>query len=154
MRTSRRDCLLFFTAAGLSPLVAVAAAASDLVVVVHPSVPKQALDEFELEAIFLTSRRFWAGSQAIVPFNLPPRSEERVLFDHVVLRMDPDEVGRFWLDRRVRGGPPPPRQAPDALTAVRLVARLEGAIAYAPLGVPLADVRVVARIHDGKVMRP
>lgn len=153
MRTRRRDLLLLLGSTGLSPLVAFAAA-NDLVVVVHPSVPKQSLDEFELEAIFLTSRRYWAGSQVIVPFNLPPREEGRVLFDRVVLRMDPDEVGRFWLDRRVRGGPPPPRQAPDALTAVRLVARLEGAIAYAPLGVPLADVRIVARIHDGKVMRP
>jgi len=145
--------LFWLGTAGLSPLVA-RASSSELVVVVHPSVGQATLDELELESIYLASRRFWSGSRAIVPFNLPPHEDERVLFDHVVLRMDPDEVGRFWLDRRVRGGPPPPRQAPDPLTVVRLVARLEGAIGYAPVGVPLADVRVVAKIRDGKVVRP
>jgi hypothetical protein len=153
MQRTRRSLLLWLGVAGLAPRVA-RAGTSELVVVVHPSVPRGTLDEFELEAVFLTSKRFWGGSQAIVPFNLPPRGEERVLFDRVVMRMDPDEVGRFWLDRRVRGGPPPPRQAPDPLTVVRLVARLEGAVGYAPVGVPLADVRVVARIRDGKVLRP
>ena len=153
MLRTRRNLLLWLGAAGLSPLTA-QAGSSELVVVVHPSVQRAMLDERELESIYLTSRRFWGGSQAIVPFNLPPRGDDRVLFDRAVLRMDPDEIGRFWLDRRVRGGPPPPRQAPDGLTAVRLVARLEGAIGYAPAGVPLSDVRVVARIRDGKVMRP
>lgn len=153
MQRTRRDLLLWAGAAGLSPLVA-RAAVSELVVVAHPKVPVALLDELELEAIFTTQRRYWNGSQPIVPFNLPPREEERILFDRVVLRMDPDEVGRYWLDRRVRGGPPPPRQAPDALTAARLVARLEGAIGYGPLGQSVPDVRVVARIRDGKVIRP
>ena len=153
MQRTRRDVLLWAGAAGLSPLVA-SAGVSELVVMVHPKVQLPFLDELELEAIFTTQRRYWSGSQAIVPFNLPPRSDPRILFDHVVLRMDPDEVGRYWLDRRVRGGPPPPRQAPDALTAARLVARLEGAIAYGLAIQTVPDVRVVARIRDGKVLRP
>jgi hypothetical protein len=153
MRANRREVLLWLGAAGLWSTSA-EASPSELVVVVNASVKTTVLNELELESIYLTSRRFWSGSETIVPFNLPPRGDERVLFDRVVLRMDPDEVGRFWLDRRVRGGPPPPRQAPDPLTVVRLVARLEGAIGYAPVGVPLADVRVVARIRDGKVVRP
>jgi hypothetical protein len=153
MVRTRRDLLLWLGALGLAPATA-RAGASELVVVVHPGVARSVLDELELEAIFTTSKRFWSGSQSIVPFNLPPRGDERVSFDHAVLRMDPDDVGRFWLDRRVRGGPPPPRQAPDPLTVVRLVARLEGAIGYAPVGLPLADVRVVARIREGKVVRP
>lgn len=153
MQRARRDFLLWLGSAGLASTTAWAGV-SELIVVVHPSVARNAVDELELEAIFTTSKRFWSGSQSIVPFNLPARGEERVLFDRAVLRMDPDEVGRFWLDRRVRGGPPPPRQAPDALTLVRLVARLEGAIGYAPVGLPLSDVRVVARIREGKVVRP
>jgi hypothetical protein len=153
MQRTRRSLLLWLGLTGLVPRTA-RAGTSELVVVVHPSVPRTTIDELELEAVFLTSKRFWGGSQAIMPFNLAARSEERVLFDRAVTRMEPDEVGRFWLDRRVRGGPPPPRQVPDPLTVVRLVARLEGAIGYAPVGVPLADVRVVARIRDGKVVRP
>jgi len=153
MERTRRNFLFWLGAAGLAPLSA-RAGSSELVVVVHPQVPRAVVDELELEAVFLTSKRFWSGSQSIIAFNLPPRGDERVLFDRVVLRMDSDEIGRFWLDRRVRGGPPPPRQAPDPLTLVRLVARLDGAIGYAPVGVPLADVRVVARIREGKVVRP
>jgi len=130
------------------------AALAELCVITNPRVESGFLDELELEAIFTTVRRYWSGSQAIVPFNLVPRSDERVLFDRVVLRMNPDEVGRFWLDRRVRSGPPPPRQAPDASTAARLVGRLEGAISYVPAPLVQSDVRVVARIRDGKVVRP
>jgi hypothetical protein len=153
MQRTRRNLLIWLGLAGFAPRSA-RAGISELVVVVHPSVPRATIDELELEAVFLTSKRFWGGSQAILPFNLTARGEGRVLFDRAVTRMEPDEVGRFWLDRRVRGGAAPPRQVPDPLTVVRLVARLEGAIGYVPLGVPLADVRVVARIRDRKVVRP
>jgi hypothetical protein len=153
MAITRRQLLSLAATAGAWPCAA-SAAVAELCVITNPSVQSGFLDELELEAIFTTVRRYWSGTQAIVPFNLVPRSDERVLFDHVVLRMNPDEVGRFWLDRRVRSGPPPPRQAPDAATAARLVARLEGAISYVPMPLVAPDVRVVARIRDGKVIRP
>jgi hypothetical protein len=150
---SRRHFLL-----GLGAAVVAAGRAeagpSDLHVVAHRRVPVPSLNDVELEAIFLTLRRYWDGSKIIIPFNLPPRSELRIQFDQAVLRMGPDEVGRYWLDRRVRGGAPPPRQAPDPVTLVRLVARLEGAIGYVPSDVPLDDVRVLLRVHNGKVTRP
>ena len=38
-----------------------------------------------------------------------PRTVDRVGFDQVVLKMDPDAVGRFWIDRKIRGGSGPPR---------------------------------------------
>lgn len=152
MRHGRRDFLWLL--AGLSAGGPALASTSDLVVVVHPRAPVAKLDELELEAVFRTLRRFWGTSLPIIPFNLPPKTPLRTAFDSAVLRMDPQEVARFWLDRRVRSGPPPPRQAPDAPTVVRLVARLEGAIGYAPLGTPLKDVRAVARILSGKVHEP
>ena len=68
--------------------------------------------------------------------------------------MDPDAVARFWLDRRVRSGSPPPRQAPDPVMIARLVAKLEGAIGYVPESLVARDVRVVARIRNGKVLPP
>jgi hypothetical protein len=150
---TRRDFLLGLGAA-LAATARTEAAPSELFVVAHRRVPVQSLNDAELEAIFLTLRRYWDGSRVIIPFNLTPRSELRIEFDQAVLRMGPDEVGRYWLDRRVRGGAPPPRQAPDPGTLVRLVARLEGAIGYVPLGVPLGDVRVLLKVHNGKVIRP
>jgi len=108
----------------------------------------------ELEAIFLTERRYWSGTKPIIPFNLLPHSSERVDFDQAVLRMDQDAVARFWRDRRVRTGSPPPRQAPDPTTVIRLVARLEGAIGYVPESMLAPDVRLVARIQNGKVLLP
>lgn len=151
--SSRRDFLWGLGAALLSTARA-QAAVSELLVVAHRRIPVPGLNDVELEAIFLTLRRYWDGSKIIIPFNLPPRSELRIEFDQAVLRMGPDEVGRYWLDRRVRGGAPPPRQAPDPVTLVRLVARLEGAIGYVPAGVPLDDVRVLLKVHNGKVVRP
>jgi hypothetical protein len=149
----RRHFLLSLGSALFAAEVA-AAGASELLVVAHPRVPVEGLNDAELESIFLTLRRYWDGSSVIIPFNLPPRSELRIQFDEAVLRMGPDEVGRYWLDRRVRGGAPPPRQAPDPVTLVRLVARLEGAIGYVPPTVPLDDVRVLLKVQNGKVIRP
>jgi hypothetical protein len=153
MTITRRE---LFALAGVVALEArsAGAAAHELVVIVHPGVSEAALSDIELEGIFLTLRRFWQGTRTIIPFNLAPRSDVRVAFDQAVLRMDPEDVARYWLDRRVRGGPPPPRVAPDAATLVRLVSRLEGAIGYAPEGAMLQGVRPVARIRGGKVTRP
>jgi hypothetical protein len=125
-----------------------------LAVIVGPGTDVTRLSDLELEAIFLTERRFWSGTKPIIPFNLVAHSEERVYFDQVVLRMDPDAVARFWRDRRVRSGSPPPRQAPDPLTVLRLVAKLEGAVGYVPESTVTHDVRVVARIRNGKVQSP
>jgi ABC-type phosphate transport system substrate-binding protein len=153
MIVTRREFLLLLVAVGL-PATRARAREENLVVATHPSVGVARLGDEELEAIFLTNRHYWSGTRSIIPFNLPPHSDERVHFDRVVLRMDPDTVARFWLDRRVRSGAPPPRQAPEPGTVVRLIAKLEGAIGYVPESIVTPDVRVVARIRNGKVLPP
>lgn len=153
MGLTRRNFLCLLVAAVLTTAHGFASDPS-LAVIVHPDVDVRQLNDVELEAIFLTDRRYWSGTKSIIPFNEPPRSDHRVLFDRVVLRMDPDTIARFWLDRRVRSGNPPPRQAPDSMTVTRLVAKLPGAIGYAPESMVTHDVRVVARIKNGKVLAP
>jgi ABC-type phosphate transport system substrate-binding protein len=153
MLVTRRDFLVLLSAIGLSTTRA-RANPEGLAVVAHPSTDVLRLNDVELEGIFLTERRYWSGTKPIIPFNLAAHSEERVYFDQAVLRMDPDAVARFWRDRRVRSGSPPPRQVPDPLTVLRLVAKLEGAIGYAPESIVTHDVRVVARIRNGKVQPP
>jgi hypothetical protein len=90
-----------------------------------------------------------------VPINAPPGSDARIVFDRAVLRLDPDSVGRFWIDRRIRGLGLPPRHVADVGTIVRVVEKLNGAISYVTEDrIQGAKVKVVARIRQGKVLPP
>lgn len=132
-----------------------AAAALELAVIVHARTPVAAMSAVEVEMVFTRSRTRWDDGTPIVPINTSPRSESRVLFDRVVLRLDPDTVGRFWIDRRIRGFGVPPRHVADPATVVRVIEKLAGAIGYVPE--PLARqarVKIVARIRHGKVLPP
>jgi hypothetical protein len=108
----------------------------------------------DLAPIFTTTKRDLGGGKSVTPFNLPPRSEERVLFDKAVLGLDPDDAASFWIDRKVRGGNAPPRQVPDAGLMLRVVGQLDDAIGYLPSSRVDATVRVVARVRNGKVTKP
>jgi ABC-type phosphate transport system substrate-binding protein len=133
-------------------LAGAAAEPPELSIVVHPQ-NRGPLNGAQLEQIFLTTLRQWPqGGAPVAVFNLPPRSEARVLFDAVALRMSEDEVARFWIDRKIRGGEPPPRQVPDPGIMVRAVAQIAGAIGYAPSAAADASVRVIARIKDRKLV--
>lgn len=132
-----------------------AISAVDLAVIVHMRAAASHMSAVEMETIFTRSQTRWADGTPIVPINAPPGSELRVLFDRVVMRLDPEEVGRFWIDRRVRGMGLPPRQLGEPSTIVRVVEKLNGAIAYTPENLAQgARVKVVARIRQGKVLAP
>lgn len=66
----------------------------------------------------------------IVPLNRPARSRERIAFDRAVLELSPSEVGRYWVDREVRGQRGPPRAFARAGTIAKLVAKFPRAIGY------------------------
>lgn len=113
------------------------------------------LSSSELAEIYNGSRLTWSLGKGITAFNLPTSSPLRVEFDRVVLHMSPDEVGRYWIDQRIRGGTRPPRQVEEPTVVVKLVARLPGSIGYAPAGTVLPpEVRVVARIRNRNVVEP
>jgi len=67
-----------------------------------------------------------------VPFNYPAKSDVRERFDSLVLGMSPEDVGRHWIDQRIRGQQSPPNTIPSPALLCRVVARLPGAIAYMP----------------------
>jgi hypothetical protein len=123
----------------------------ELSVIVHPSNASKLTGD-DLGDIFRTVMRSWPGGQAIAAFELSPNTEERVLFDRGVLKLDPDEVAHFWIDRRMRGGAPPPHQVPDAGLMLRVVGKLERAIGYVPTELVNSSVRVVARVRAGGVI--
>jgi hypothetical protein len=131
-----------------------AAVEEPLLVIVHPSVPVTALSAYQLEAIFTRDRTRWSDGSAIIPFSFPANGEVRGVFDRTVLRLDSEEVGRFWLDHRIRGLGLPPKQVPSAALMLKVVAGVPGSIGYVPMVRARPGVKVVARIAQGKVLSP
>ncbi|MDQ3337335.1 MAG: hypothetical protein M4D80_19410 [Myxococcota bacterium] len=84
-----------------------------------------------------------AGGQRLVPFNTTPSSVERVAFDRAILAMSPEQVGRYWVDRKIRGQGQPPRALPSAQYVAKIVAKFRGAIGYIPRSQLTSDVQVV-----------
>lgn len=142
---SRRNLLAGTLAVGTMSWLGEARAGADLSVIVHPS-NHERLSLPEIAAVFTTRKQSWSSGKKIMAFNFPAKHEVRVAFDREVLRMSPDEVARYWIDRRIRGGNPPPKQVNSAQIIVRLVAKLEGAIAYVPRGLVDDSVRVLTNV--------
>ncbi len=97
-------------------------------------------------------RRVYNGktrSRAIIPLNRPAGSRVRATFDRAVLSLSPSEVGRYWVDRAVRGQRGPPRSFASARAILRLVARFPRAMGYVRADRVRGKVRVVA--VDGKL---
>jgi hypothetical protein len=158
MRTAKSllvcGALLTFAAHVFNSPAAAGDATDSLVVVVNPAVPVTKLSASELEAIFSCARKSWPDGSNISAFSYAPEDPVRRAFDTVVLRMSPDEIARFWLDQRVRGGARPPRQVPDPSLAARLAAKLPGSIAFIPETMVNPGLKVVARVRGGKVLEP
>ncbi|HET7539722.1 MAG TPA: hypothetical protein VFK05_07615 [Polyangiaceae bacterium] len=109
----------------------------------------QNLKMSELRRIFTRADDGSFSGQRIVPFNHTARSSDRIGFDQTVLRMDPDEVSRFWIDRKIRGLPGPPRAVDSLSQLLRLVSHFSGGMGYARPNQITSEVRVI-RI-DGKL---
>ena len=149
-------CLLALAAllALLRPSQLRAAPEVTLDVIVHGSSKLERLSAYELEALFTRTQTRWSDGATVIPFSFPAGSEPRVLFDRVALRLRPEQVGRFWLDHRIRGLGLPPKQVPSASLMLQVVANLPGAIGYLPTTRNHPGVKVVARIQQGKVVAP
>ena len=85
----------------------------------------------------------------LLPINHPPRTADRVAFDRIVFERDPDAVGRYWIDRRIRGGSGPPRTVDNVQALRRAVSGLPGAISY--LRTSLLTPEVLPVRVDGKL---
>lgn len=88
--------------------------------------------------------------ERLIPLNLPPNSPVRMRFDRAVLGLGPDQVGRFWVDQRVRDGRQAPRAVPSTDLAMRVAANLKGAVVYMPHGLVRSARLRVLRV-DGKL---
>lgn len=85
----------------------------------------------------------------LIALNQPPQTPDRVGFDRVVLGMDPEAVGRFWIERKTQRGSGPPRNVTSLSTLRRVVEKLPGAISYLRPSQLASEVRAI-RV-DGKL---
>jgi hypothetical protein len=151
----RLSMLLALIAAVLVALVGLAPrpvrASNDvaLAVIVSPNSKLTNISVADLRRVFQSERLTDPDGNRLIALNHPPKTVDRVGFDQVVLRMDPDEVGRFWIDRKIRGGNGPPRTVESLATLRRVVEKLPGAIGYLRPGQLSNEVRVI-RV-DGKL---
>lgn len=148
----RRDFIFGAGALAAVPLLSTPAQGNGtrvaLAVIIAASSPAFELQLHELRRLYLGDP-VSVGGKKLVPLAQAPRSPSRVGFDRSVLGMSPEEVTRYWIDRKIRGqsGPPKSIDSPDLLQ--RVVARLPGAIGYVNAGEMRSEVQAL-RI-DGRL---
>lgn len=141
---------------GISLVFALSTAAyggDEIVVIVHPNVAAKMLGESDLRPIFQTTKTSWEGGKAL-PLNLPDGDPTRRGFDAAVLGLEPDRVARYWVDRKIRGGNPPPKNIPSAAMIIKVVSSKPDAIGYVPASSVDGSVKVVAKVRGGQVVAP
>ncbi len=125
----------------------------EIAVIVNKDSSVQSLTEAQLRALFQTTKTSFAGGRAL-PLNLPRGNSARTGFDAAVLGLDPDRVARYWVDRKIRGGNPPPKKLAKPELVVKVVAAKNGAIGYVNSSVNTERVKVVAYVRGGQVLAP
>jgi hypothetical protein len=120
-----------------------------LAVIVSPDSKLSNISVADLRRVFQSERLTDPDGTKLIPLNHPPKTVDRAGFDEVVLGMDPDAVGRFWIDRKIRGSSGPPRTVESLATLRRVVEKLPGAIGYIRPAQLSNEVRAI-RV-DGKL---
>ena len=122
-----------------------------LAVIVSPSSKLTNISVADLRRVFQSERLTDPDGNRLIALNHPPKTVDRVGFDQVVLGMDAEGVGRFWIDRKIRGGSGPPRTVESLTTLRRVVEKLPGAIGYlrpAQLSNEVRAVRVEGKLPE------
>jgi hypothetical protein len=114
-----------------------------LVVVVAKGSSVTNISRSDLKRCFL-GEPVSAGDKNLVPFNAAVGTPERSGFDKAVLGMTPDEVGRFWVDRKVRGQSAAPRSLPSPAHIAKVAAKFPSAIGYLPADQLTSDIQAVS----------
>lgn len=120
-----------------------------LAIVVALESPIRALSRFELKKLYLGAHISDPAGERIMPFNQPLSAPDRLSFESRVLGMSPDEVARYWIDRKIRGESGAPKAVAPVDVLQRLVSRLVHSIAYVRVGQVLPQVRPIA--IDGRL---
>ena len=153
MRRAHTQLILFMALSSLSLSAASVVRAEPIVVIVGKGSPVSELSTGDLQRIFLSMPMQNAQGTPFVPFNYPAKTPVRERFDRIILGMSPDDVGRHWIDQRIRGNPAPPRTMQSPTLLCRVVAKVQGAIAYIPASLLGPQCQTVT-IGGRKLMDP
>ena len=134
--------------AGL-PLGLARAEGGALALVVAKASPIQQLSQFELKKLYLGSHIVDPRGERIIAFNQAPNSQDRTAFEQRVLGMSPEEVARYWIDRKIRGEGGAPKAVGSVELLQRVVSKMEHSVAYVRVDQVRPELRIVA--IDGAV---
>jgi hypothetical protein len=112
-------------------------------VVVARNSPIDHLSRFELKKLYLGANLQAPGGERVLAFHQMYSAPDRVAFERSVLGMDPDELARYWIDRKIRGesGAPHVVGSPELLQ--RVVSRLNISVGYVRLDQVGPELRVI-----------
>jgi ABC-type phosphate transport system substrate-binding protein len=125
-----------------------------IAVIVNGANPTGPMSAGELRQIFQTNKTKWGHGVDATPLNLPNESKLRQEFDEAVLGLDPERAARYWKDRKIRGGARAPKHLPTTSGVLAAVAAEPGAIGYVNTRELNKNVKVVARVVNGKLLGP
>ena len=106
------------------------APADTILVIVSEKSPLTNLSSTQLRRLF--QKRGFVGPKGgnSIAINLPPRHPTRVTFDRLVLNLEPDQVGRYWIDRKIRGQTGPPKTVRSGRLLQRFVKAIPKTVGY------------------------
>jgi len=110
---------------------ALAVAADDFVVIVHPSVTGASIRRPDLAAVFLKKAARWGSGGSAIPVDQSGTSPVRESFSKAVLGMPVAAAVQFWQKQMFETKPlrPPVVRGSDA-EVIAFVAKTEGAVGY------------------------
>ena len=103
---------------------------SRLILVVGPQSPLKDISLGDLRRLFSGEPVADTDGRKLIALNHPVRTPDRVTFDRLVLEMTPEQVSKFWVDRKIRGQSGPPRIVSSLAILLGVVSRLPGAVGY------------------------
>jgi len=124
-------------------LAAPLARAEPLAVVVDRDNPKADVSTEELKSLWLGKRTEWPDGARVVAIDLDASSPLRAAFLSGATGMSPAAYQQYWVDQQVRGAGSAPKTASAPASAMKLVARIRGAVAYVPASQVDASVKVL-----------
>jgi hypothetical protein len=114
-----------------------------LVVVVARNSPIERLSRFELKKLYLGANLQAPGGERVIAFHQLYSAPDRVAFERGVLGMDPEELTRYWIDRKIRGEGGAPRVVGSAELLQRVVSHISQSVGYVRLDQVGPELRVI-----------
>ena len=103
---------------------------ADIVVVVHPSNPNNALDSVQIRKIFLGKSRAFPNGLEVNPFEQESGNESRDVFIKKVLRKNEGNLNSYWARMIFSNKAMPPISMTNAQEMKNMIAKNANAIGY------------------------